>query len=184
MTLIAAGRVVAVCAAKGHHFSKPPSLAIRLLKGLGVEGDAHIGEKVQHRSRARKNPDQPNLRQVHLMHSELFDELRAKGFDVGPGDLGENITTEGIDLLGLLAGSKLYLGDEAIIEVTGLRNPCYQIDTFRKGLLQATLDKTAEGKLVRKTGVMSIVLAGGDVRRGDTIRVEPPQAPHRPLQVV
>jgi MOSC domain-containing protein YiiM len=118
------------------------------------------------------------------MHSELFDELRAKGFDVGPGDLGENITTEGIDLLGLPAGSKLYLGDEAIIEVTGLRNPCYQIDTFRKGLLQATLDKTADGKLVRKTGVMSIVLAGGDVRRGDTIRVEPPQAPHRPLQVV
>jgi len=183
MTGIPDGRVIAVCAAKGHKFSKPPCLSIRLLKGLGVEGDAHMGEKVKHLYLARKNPDAPNLRQVHLMHAELFEEVRAKGFNVKPGDLGENITTEGIDLLGLSTGTKLYLGDEAVIEVTGLRNPCYQIDNFQKGLLHATLDKSGP-KLVRKTGIMSIVLAGGDVRAGDIIRVEPPQGPHRPLELV
>lgn len=183
MTEIANGRVVAVCVAKGHNFSKPPVLSIRLLAGLGVEGDAHLGEKVQHLYLQRKNADAPNLRQVHLMHTELFDEVRTKGFDVKPGDLGENITTQGIDLLGLSTGTKLYLGDEAVIEVTGLRNPCYQIDNFQKGLLHATLDKSGP-KLVRKTGIMSIVLVGGDVRPGDTIRVEPPQGPHRPLELV
>ena len=184
MTEIAAGRVVAVCVAKQHRFSKPPRLSIRLRQGLGVEGDAHLGVKVQHLSRVRKNPDEPNLRQVHLIHTELFDELRAKGFDIVPGDLGENVTTEGIDLLGLSAGTKLYLGDDAVIEITGLRNPCRQIDDFRKGLLAATLDRDADGNLVRKTGIMSIVLAGGDVRPGDSIRVEPPHGPHRPLPVV
>jgi MOSC domain-containing protein YiiM len=184
MTETTMGRVVAVCVAKGHHFSKSLSQNIRLLAGLGVEGDAHMGAKVQHLSRVRKNPDAPNLRQVHLIHTELFDEIRTKGFDVKPGDLGENVTTEGIDLLGLSAGTRLHLGNEAVIEITGLRNPCYQIDDFRKGLLKATLDKDADGKLVRKTGIMSIVLAGGDVRPGDSIRVEPPQGPHRSLQVV
>ncbi|MEH2476000.1 MOSC domain-containing protein YiiM [Nitrobacteraceae bacterium AZCC 2161] len=177
-------RVVAVCFRRGHHFSKTPSLSIRLLPGLGVEGDAHMGETVKHLYLARKNPDAPNLRQVHLMHAELFDEVRAKGFDVKPGDLGENITTEGVDLLGLSTGTKLYLGDEAIIEITGLRNPCHQIDDFQKGLLKATLDKDADGKLVRKSGIMSVVLTGGDVRPGDTIRVEPPEGPHRPLLLV
>ncbi len=132
----------------------------------------------------RKYPDAPNLRQVHLMHRELFDEVGAKGFDVKPGDLGENITTEGIDLLGLSPGTKLYVGDAAVIEVTGLRNPCHQIDSFRKGLLHATLDKDADGKLVRKSGIMSIVLTGGDVRPGDTIRVEPPAGPPQPLPLV
>jgi MOSC domain-containing protein YiiM len=184
MTEIANGRVLAVCVAKGHHFSKPPSLSIRLLPGLGVEGDAHMGEKVKHLYLARKNPDAPNLRQVHLMHTELFDEVRAKGFDVKPGDLGENVTTEGIDLLGLSAGTKLYLGDDAVIEITGLRNPCHQIDKFQQGLLKATLDKDADGKLVRKSGIMSIVLVGGVVRPRDTIRVEPPAGPHRPLPLV
>jgi MOSC domain-containing protein YiiM len=174
------GRVVAVCVAKGHHFSKPLSQNIRLLAGLGVEGDAHMGAKVQHLSRVRKNPDEPNLRQVHLIHTELFDEVRAKGFDVKPGDLGENVTTEGIDLLGLSAGTRLHLGSEVVIEVTGLRNPCHQIDDFQKGLLHATLDKSGP-HLVRKTGVMSVVLVGGDVRPGDSIRVEAPQGPHRPL---
>lgn len=183
MTGSATGRVVAVCVAKGHNFSKPPVLSIRLLPGLGVEGDAHMGEKVKHLYLARKNPDAPNLRQVHLMHTELFDEVRTKGFDVKPGDLGENVTTAGIDLLGLSTGTKLYLGEQAVIEVTGLRNPCYQIDNFQKGLLHATLDKSGD-KLVRKTGIMSIVLVGGDVRPGDTIRVEPPQGPHRPLELV
>lgn len=178
------GRVVAVCAAKGHNFSKPPCLSIRLLPGLGVEGDAHSGEKVKHLYLARKNPDAPNLRQVHLMHTELFDEVRAQGFDVKPGDLGENVTTEGIDLLGLSAGTILHLGDAAVIEITGLRNPCYQIDDFQKGLLKATLEKSADGKLVRKSGFMSVVKVGGDVRPGDTIRVEPPVGPHRPLPLV
>lgn len=174
------GRVVAVCADESHNFSKPLRSSIRLLKGLGVESDAHLGETVQHRSRVRQNPDAPNLRQVHLMHTELFDEVRAKGFDVKPGDLGENVTTEGIDLLGLSAGTRLHLGSEAVIEVTGLRNPCHQIDDFQKGLLHATLDKSGP-HLVRKTGVMSVVLVGGDVRPGDSIRVEAPQGPHRPL---
>lgn len=184
MTGIATGRVVAVCAARGHRFSKPPILTIRLLPGLGVEGDAHMGEKVKHRSRVRQNPDAPNQRQVHLIHSELFGEVRAKGFAVEAGDLGENITTEGIDLLGLSPGTKLHLGDEAVVEVTGLRNPCVQIDTFQKGLLNATLDKDAAGGLVRKTGIMSIVLVGGDIRPGDTIRAEAPEGPHRPLPLV
>ncbi len=184
MPEIATGRVVAVCAAKGHHFSKPPCLSIRLLPGLGVEGDAHSGETVKHLYLARKNPDAPNLRQVHLMHTELFDEARTKGFDVKPGDLGENVTTEGIDLLGLSAGAILYLGDAAVIEITGLRNPCHQIDGFQEGLIKATLDKDANGKLVRKSGIMSIVKVGGDVRAGDAIRVEPPAGPHRPLPLV
>jgi MOSC domain-containing protein YiiM len=174
------GRVVAVCADESHNFSKPLRSSIRLLKGLGVESDAHMGETVKHRSRVRQNPDAPNLRQVHLMHTELFDEVRAKGFDVKPGDLGENVTTEGIDLLGLSAGTRLHLGSEVVIEVTGLRNPCHQIDDFQKGLLHATLDKSGP-HLVRKTGVMSVVLVGGDVRPGDSIRVEAPQGPHRPL---
>lgn len=177
------GRVVAVCAAKGHHFSKPALLSIRLIKGLGVEGDAHFGDKVQHLFLQRKNADAPNLRQVHLIHKELFDEVGAKGFDVKPGDLGENVTTEGIDILGLSTGTRLYLGDEAVVEITGLRNPCHQIDSFQKGLLHATLDKTGP-TLVRKTGIMSVVLAGGDVRPGDVIRVEPPEGPHRPLGLV
>jgi MOSC domain-containing protein YiiM len=176
-----AGRVVAVCVDKDHRFSKPLVTTIRLLAGLGVEGDAHMGETVKHRSRMRKDPDAPNLRQVHLMHAELFDEVRAKGFDIEAGDLGENVTTEGIDLLTLSTGTRLHLGDRAVVEVTGLRHPCYQIDAFRHGLLKATLDKNADGELVRKAGVMSIVLVGGDVRPGDAVRIETPEGPHRPL---
>jgi len=173
--------VVSVSFRRGHHFSKTPSLSIRLLAGLGVNGDGHIGETVKHRSRVRKDPTQPNLRQVHLIHTELFDELRDKGFDVKPGDLGENITTSDIDLLGLPTGTRLHIGASAVVEVTGLRNPCIQLDTFRKGLMAATLDKDAAGNLVRKAGVMSVVLAGGDVRPGDVINVERPTLPHRPL---
>lgn len=178
-------RVLAVSLAKGHHFSKTPSLSIRLLAGLGVEGDAHMGETVKHLYLKRKNPDAPNLRQVHLMHQELFDEVAAKGFSVKPGDLGENITTQGIDLLGLSTGTRLHLGDEAVIEVTGLRNPCHQIEDFQKGLLAEVFEKNRETMtLVRKSGIMSIVLTGGDVRPGDPIRVEPPAGPHRPLLLV
>jgi len=184
MTEASTGRVVTVCAAEGHNFSKPARSSIRLLAGLGVEGDAHQGEKVKHRSRVRKNPDAPNLRQVHLMHAELFDELRSKGFAIEPGDLGENITTAGIDLLSLSTGTRLHLGDQAVVEVTGLRNPCHQIDDFQPGLLKATLDRSPAGELVRKAGVMSIVLVGGGVRPGDGIRVEVPGGPHRPLMPV
>ena len=173
--------VVAVSLRDGHHFSKTPSLGIRLLTGLGVAGDAHMGATVKHRSRVRKDPSQPNLRQVHLIHAELFDDLRTKGFVVGPGELGENITTSGIDLLALPTGSRLHLGASAVIEITGLRNPCIQIDQFQQGLMAATLEKRADGHLIRKAGIMSIVISEGDVRPGDAIRVELPNKPHRPL---
>lgn len=175
------GSIIAVSSRVGHHFSKTPCLGIRLCKGLGVAGDAHMGETVKHRSRVRKDPSQPNLRQVHLMHAELFDELRAKGFVVRPADLGENITTAGIDLLALPVGTRLHLGASAVVEITGLRNPCIQIDNFQKGLMAATLDRDADGNLVRKAGVMGIVLVDGDVRPGDAISVELPAAPHRAL---
>jgi MOSC domain-containing protein YiiM len=178
------GSVIAVSLRSGHHFSKTPGLSIRLLRGLGVAGDAHMGETVKHRSRVRKDPTLPNLRQVHLIHAELFDELRSKGFAVAPGELGENITTSAIDLLALPTGARLHLGASAVVEITGLRNPCIQIDNFQKGLMAATLDKDADGNLVRKAGVMSIVISEGDVRPGDTVRVELPAGPHRPLQPV
>src|SRR3954452_1584605 len=178
------GSVVAVSLCRGHHFSKTSSLSIRLLTGLGVAGDAHMGETVKHRSRVCKDPTAPNLRQVHLMHAELFAELRAKGFCVHPGDLGENVTTAGIDLLALPAGTRLHLGATAVVEVTGLRNPCVQIDTFQKGLMAATLDKDADGKLIRKAGIMSIVLVDGDIRPGDAIRVELPDLTRQALKPV
>ena len=175
------GSVIAVSLRSGHHFSKTPGLGIRLLTGLGVAGDAHMGATVKHRSRVRKDPTHPNLRQVHLMHAELFDELRAKGFVVQPGELGENVTTSGVDLLAFPTGTRLHLGASAIVEVTGLRNPCVQIDNFQNGLMAATLDRDADGNLVRKAGVMSIVIADGDVQPGDAIGVELPALPHRPL---
>jgi MOSC domain-containing protein YiiM len=178
------GSIVAVSLRSGHHFSKTPSLSIRLLRGLGVAGDAHMGETVKHRSRVRKDPTQPNLRQVHLIHAELFDELRTKGFAVKPAELGENVTTSGIDLLGLPTGTRLRLGASAVVEITGLRNPCIQIDNFQSGLMAATLDRDAGGNLVRKAGIMGIVIADGDVRPGDAIGIEMPAAPHRPLQPV
>lgn len=178
------GLVVAVSMRAGHHFSKTPSLVIRLLTGLGVAGDAHMGTTVKHRSRVRRDPTQPNLRQVHLIHAELFDELRTMGFVVKPGELGENVTTSGIDLLALPAGTRLHLGDSAVVEITGLRNPCVQIDEFQHGLMAATLDRDADGNFVRKAGVMSVVLRDGDVRPGDAVGVELPSAPHRRLQPV
>jgi MOSC domain-containing protein YiiM len=184
MTNSAHPRVLAVSLRHGHHFSKTPSLSIRLLTGLGVAGDAHMGVTVKHRSRVRKDPTRPNLRQVHLMHAELFDELRVKGFAVQPADLGENVTTSGIDLLALPTGTRLHIGATAVVEVTGLRNPCRQLDGFQKGLMAATLDKDAAGNLIRKAGVMSVVLADGDVRPGDAIRIELPCEPHRPLRPV
>jgi MOSC domain-containing protein YiiM len=178
------GIVTAVSLNPGHHFSKPNVLSIRLLEGLGVDGDAHAGKTVKHRSRVRRDPSQPNLRQVHLVHSELFDELRAKGFNVTPGDIGENVTTRGIDLLALPTGTRLRLGEVATVEITGLRNPCVQLDTFQKGLMAATLDKDADGNLIRKAGVMGVVLVGGEVRPGDTITIDLPAGSHQPLQPV
>jgi MOSC domain-containing protein YiiM len=178
------GIVTAVSLNPGHHFSKPNVLSIRLLEGLGVDGDAHAGATVKHRSRVRRDPTQPNLRQVHLVHSELFDELRAKGFTVTPGDIGENVTTRGIDLLALPTGTRLRLGEAATVEITGLRNPCVQLDTFQKGLMAATLDKDADGNLIRKAGIMGVVLVGGEVRPGDAITIDLPAGAHRPLQPV
>jgi MOSC domain-containing protein YiiM len=176
--------VTAVSCSPTHSFSKPNQDCIRLLAGLGVEGDAHLGTKVKHRSRVKKDPSQPNLRQVHLIHAELHDELKASGFDVSAGDLGENVTTRGIDLLSLPAGARLRIGEAAVVEVTGLRNPCVQIDRFRKGLMKAVLGKDDYGNLVRKSGIMGVVLEGGEVKPGDAIRVELPPVPHQPLAVV
>jgi MOSC domain-containing protein YiiM len=164
--------------------SKPVEDRIRLLAGLGVEGDAHQGKTVKHRSRVARDPTRPNLRQVHLIHAELFDELRAAGFDVKPGEMGENVTTRGISLLALPTGTRLHFSEGAVAEVTGLRNPCAQLNRIRPGLMAATLDRDAEGHLVRKAGIMAIVLEGGEVRPGDPIRVELPSAPHRPLEPV
>jgi len=178
------GTILAVSKSGTHTFGKPNQESIRLLAGLGVEGDVHMGETVKHRSRVLKDPTQPNLRQVHLIHSELHDELNASGFHVSAGEMGENVTTRGLDLLGLPKGTKLYLGNNAVVEVTGLRNPCEQIDTFQDGLLKLCVYKDESGNIVRKAGIMSIVLAGGEVCVGDTVRVELPPEPHEALQVV
>jgi MOSC domain-containing protein YiiM len=152
-----------------------------LICGQGVEGDAHMGATVKHRSRVARDPTQPNLRQVHLLHAELQEALRAAGFVVAPGDMGENITTRGIDLLGLPTGALLHIGESAVVQIMGLRNPCVQIDRFQPGLLDAVLGRDAQGNLVRKAGVMAIVIAGGEVRAGDAIRVELPAGTHRVL---
>jgi MOSC domain-containing protein YiiM len=163
---------------------KPNQDVIRILTGLGVEGDAHLGVTVKHRSRVAADPTQPNLRQVHLVHAELHDELRGAGFAVKPGEMGENVTTRGVDLLGLPTGTRLHLGPTAIVEVTGLRNPCMQLDKIQKGLMEANLDRDADGNLIRKAGIMGIVLADGEVRPGDAIEVELPPEPHNPLKPV
>jgi len=175
------GTVTAVSRAKGHRFSKSPEMSIRLLAGLGVEGDAHMGKTVKHRSRVRVDPTHPNLRQVHLVHAELHAELKAAGFKVHPGDIGENITTSGIDLLGLPTGTVLRIGGTAAVRITGLRNPCTQLDGFQQGLTAAVLDRDSQGRIVRKAGVMSVVLKGGEVIPGDPIVVELPPEPHLPL---
>lgn len=176
--------VTAVARSSGHTFTKPTETVIRLVAGLGVEGDAHQGETVKHRSRVKRDPTVPNLRQVHLMHAELHDELNGKGFTVKAGDLGENVTTRGLDLLGLPTGARLRIGSAAIVEITGLRNPCYQLDNFQQGLMAATLDRDADGNLIRKAGIMAVVLTGGEVRAGDAIEVELPAGEHRPLEAV
>lgn len=176
--------VVSVSRHGGHHFSKQPQPEIRLLEGLGAEGDAHAGVTVQHLSRILKNPNQPNLRQIHLIHAELHDELNAAGFDIHPGDMGENVLTRGVELLDLPQRTLLRIGAEAVVEITGLRNPCVQLEKFRPGLLKACLERTSDGALVRKAGVMAIVLRSGLVRRGDALRFERPPEPHLALEPV
>ncbi len=176
--------MTAVSRSATHTLIKPNQDGIRLLAGLGVEGDVHLGETVKHRSRVARDPSQPNLRQVHLIHAELHDELLAAGFAVAAGQMGENITTRGLDLLALPVGARLHLGDAAIVEVTGLRNPCAQLNQIQPGLMAATLDRDEHGNLVRKAGIMAIVLVSGDVHPGDSIHVELPQSPHQPLEPV
>lgn len=178
------GIVVAVSRRAQYAFSKTEAAEVRLLAGLGVEGDVHQGTTVKHRSRLKQDPTQPNLRQVHLIHEELHEELRARGFRVAPGVMGENITTRGVDLLGLPTGARLHLGASAVIEVTGLRNPCKQLDDYQMGLLDAVLERNVDGGVIRKAGIMAIVLTGGVVRSGDTISVVLPGAPTRPLAPV
>ena len=176
--------VEAVCRNEAHGFTKPVRGTIVLVAGLGVAGDAHAGVHVRHRSRVAKDPNQPNLRQVHLIHGELQDQLVAQGFAVGPGVMGENITTRGIDLLALPRGTRLRLGPSAVVELTGLRNPCKQLDDLQPGLMQAVLDRAPDGTLIRKCGVMAIVEAGGEVRAGDDIVIRLPATPHAALEPV
>lgn len=177
-------RVLAVHRSSSHSFSKFAEDAVTLVEGLGVEGDAHAGTTVQHRSRVRRDPAAPNLRQVHLLQAELFDELVERGFPVFPGDLGENITTRGVDLLALPAGTRLRLGAQAEVELTGLRNPCTQMDAFQPGLMAAVLDRDATGRILRKSGVMAVVRRGGVVATSDTIVVQLPEGPHHTLEPV
>ncbi len=176
--------VVAVSRDAEHRFSKAVAKQITLVAGLGVVGDAHAGVTVQHRSRVAADPTQLNLRQVHLIHAELFAELGEQGFEVAPGQLGENITTTGVDLLALARGTLLHLGEEAVVEITGLRNPCAQIEAFGPGLLKAVLGRDADGGLVRKTGVMGVVVTGGVVTAGASIDVHRPAPPHQALERV
>ncbi|MFD3484881.1 MOSC domain-containing protein [Streptomyces sp. NPDC058665] len=178
------GTVTAVSSNGEYSFTKPNRESITLLAGLGVEGDVHAGVTVKHRSRVAQDPTRPNLRQVHLIHEELFAEVGTEGFTVVPGDLGENITTRGIDLLGLPVGTLLHVGDDAVLEVTGLRNPCPQIDNFQDGLLKQVAGRDEAGNIVHRAGIMSIVKKGGAVRPGDTIKAELPGGPHRRLERV
>ncbi len=175
-------RVIGVCSRSAHGVGKTPREEVRLIEGIGVEGDAHAGATVKHRSRVAKDPSQPNLRQVHLIRRELLEALRAAGFPLEVGQMGENILTEGLDLLALSTGARLYLG-EACVELTGLRNPCVQLEGVHPGLMAAVLVRDSGGALIRKAGVMGVVLRGGLLRPGDPIRVEPP-AQHTPMQPV
>ncbi|MEU3620402.1 MOSC domain-containing protein [Streptomyces sp. NPDC006872] len=176
--------VSAVSSSGTYSFTKPNRESVTLVAGIGVEGDVHAGATVKHRFRMEKDPSQPNLRQVHLIHEELFEEVRTAGFEVAAGQLGENVTTRGIDLLGLPVGARLRLGAEAVVEVTGLRNPCAQIDGFRKGLMKQVVGRGPDGRPAFKSGIMSVVLSGGVVRPGDSITVELPDGPHLPLAIV
>jgi len=173
--------IIGLASAASHRFSKEPQQKITLFAGLGVAGDAHAGRTIQHLSRMKQDPSQPNLRQVHLIHAELFDELAGQGFAIEPGQMGENVTTRGIDLLGLSAGTRLRLGEDALIEITGLRNPCHQLNGLAAGLMAATLDRDADGELIRKAGVMAVVITGGEIVVGEAITLESVPLVHEPL---
>jgi MOSC domain-containing protein YiiM len=170
-------QVAAVHRSRNYTFSKSTVEEIELIAGLGVADDVHAGATVRHRSRVARDPTQPNLRQVHLIHAELHDELATRGFDVAAGAMGENVTTRGIDLLALARGTRLHLGRDAVVEVTGLRNPCAQLDRLLPGLMQAVLDRDDDGALVRKAGIMGVVITGGVVALGDRIAVVAPDGP-------
>ena len=178
------GHVIALHRSISHNFSKQAETSLNLLQGLGIEGDAHMGATVKHRSRVAANPDQPNLRQVHLLHAEMIDEVCGNGFEIKPGDVGENITTHGIDLIFLPRHTRLHVGSNVILSVTGLRNPCSQLDNFQVGLTHAFIGKDDNGKPIRKAGIMAIVLEGGIIHQGDEIRVELPSPPHLVLERV
>jgi MOSC domain-containing protein YiiM len=171
---VSAASVVSVNSKDTPGVGKIPRESIRLVANYGVEGDYHAGANVRHRSRAAKDPDQPNLRQVHLVHSELFDEMAALGISVAPGQMGENITTRGLALLDLAPGARLHIGESAVVEITGCRNPCAQLDGVDERLLPQVALKADDGSIVRKAGIMGIVIAGGTVRPGDAIDVELP----------
>jgi MOSC domain-containing protein YiiM len=176
--------VVAVSSSPRHTMSKQTLPEITLLAGLGVAGDAHAGVMIKHRSRVRQDPTQPNLRQVHLVQAELHDELAGRGYPLRPGAMGENITTRGIDLLSLPTATTLMIGSTAVVQVTGLRNPCTQLNGLHDGLMKAVLERGEDGQLIRRAGVMAIVLAGGTVRPGDLITVSLPSSPTAPLAPV
>jgi hypothetical protein len=178
------GHVKALSKSPTHTMSKPNEPSLVILEGLGVEGDAHMGVTVKHRSRVAQDPTQPNLRQVHLIHSELHDALWEQGFQISPGQMGENITTAGIPLLELPRGTQLHIGENVVLEVTGLRNPCHQLNGLQDGLLKAVIDHDENGNLIRKAGIMSIVLKGGVIHTGDVIEVRLPPAPHIALDRV
>jgi MOSC domain-containing protein YiiM len=179
------GIVVAVSRSATHTMAKPNQERIRLLAGLGVEGDAHAGITVKHRSRVAVDPNQPNLRQVHVIHVELHEELSGSDFSIAPGEMGENITTRSVALLALPTGARLHFGESAVVEVTGLRNPCGQLNGIARGLMAAVLDRDEQGNVIRrKAGVVGIVVAGGEVRPGDGVRVELPAEPYRALEPV
>ncbi len=178
------GHIIALHRSAFHNFSKQAETSLKLLQGLVIERDAHCGATVKHRSRVAADASQPNLRQVHLLHAEIIDDICAQGFAIRPGDVGENITTHGIDLLNLPRHTRLHIGLSVILSVTGLRNPCAQLDNFQAGLTQAFLGKSAVGKLIRKAGIMTIVLEGGMIHQGDEIRVEFPSLPHLMLERV
>lgn len=178
------GTVQAVCLSVSHSMSKSPAPSIQLFAGLGVQGDVHLGATVQHRSRVAQDPTQPNLRQLHLMMGELLGELQAGGFGVVAGSMGENVVTRDLDLLALPRGTRLHLGAEAVAEVTGLRNPCAQLDGLQPGLMAAVLGRDADGHVIRRAGIMAIIVNGGELRPGDSIRAELPPPPHLRLDRV
>ncbi|WP_370263745.1 MULTISPECIES: MOSC domain-containing protein [unclassified Cryobacterium] len=180
----ARGAVVSVSRDDRHRFSKPVVPDIRLISGVGVEGDAHAGATTAHRYLVRKDPGRANLTQVHLLPAELFDDLAETGFTLAPGELGENVTTRGLDLLGLPLGTRLHLGADAVVQVTGMRNPCSLINGLQRGLMKTLIETDDAGRVTRRAGIMGIVVSGGTVTPGDPIRVELPAGDHLPLGVV